>query len=135
MTATHHLASGVHGATPELRFGVAGAACVPHAAVPTLAFALRIDAPPAAAIRSVLLDVQIQIAARQRSYDAAAEEQLLELFGTADQWANTLRTLPWTRATVVVPAFSDTAVVDLHIPCSYDLEVTASRYFAALKDG
>jgi hypothetical protein len=135
VTATHHPASGVQGATPELRFSVEGAASVPHAAVPTLAFALRIAAAPGVAIRSVLLDVQIQIAARQRSYDAAAEEQLLEVFGVPDQWASTLRTLSWTWATVVAPAFSDATVVDLHVPCSYDLEVTASRYFAALRDG
>lgn len=135
MTATHQPPSGMHAVTPELHFAVEGAVSVAHAAVPTVAFALRIDAPPSATIRSVLLDVQIQIAARQRGYDAQAEEQLLELFGNPGQWAHTLRTLPWTRATLVVPAFTESTVIDLQVPCSYDLEVTASRYFAALKDG
>jgi hypothetical protein len=35
----------------------------------------------------------------------------------------------------VVPPFTGTTVIGLDLPCSYDLEVTASRYFAALGDG
>jgi Family of unknown function (DUF6084) len=136
MTATRHQpARARNEEIPNLRFAVAGAEAVAHAAVPTLTFTLQVDAPPAVPIRSVLLDVQIQIAARQRSYDAAAQEQLLELFGTPDRWATTLRTLPWLRTTVVVPPFTGSARVEVPVPCSYDLEVSASRYFAALSDG
>jgi Family of unknown function (DUF6084) len=50
-------------------------------------------------------------------------------------WGTTLRTLLWTRTTLVVPAFTGSTVVDLDIPCSYDLEVAASRYLDALTDG
>ncbi len=120
---------------PELRFGVEGAESMPYTATPTLKFALRISAPEGRTIRSILLDVQLQIAARQRGYDSDAQERLLELFGTPDRWATTLRTLLWTRTTLVVPPFSDDTVVDLPVQCSYDLEVAASRYFAALSDG
>jgi hypothetical protein len=98
-------------------------------------FALAIEAPGPRAIRSILLDVQIQIAARQRGYGPAAQELLLELFGTPDRWGTTVRTLPWTRTTLVVPPFTGSTVVDVPVPCSYDLEVAASRYFAALEDG
>ena len=41
----------------------------------------------------------------------------------------------WTRTTRVVPPFTGATVVDLDVPCSYDLEVIASRYFDALGDG
>jgi hypothetical protein len=118
---------------PELEFSVAGAARVEHAAVPTLRFALRVaaDAP----VRSVLLDVQLQIAARRRAYDADAHDRLFELFGPPADWGTTLRTLLWTRATLVVPAFASETTVDLDVPCSYDLEVAASRYLDALRDG
>jgi hypothetical protein len=118
---------------PELDFAVTGAARVEHAAVPTLRFALRVraDAP----VRSVLLDVQVQIAARRRGYDAAAHDRLFELFGPARDWGTTLRTLLWTRVTLVVPAFDGETTVDLDVPCSYDLEVAASRYLDALADG
>ena len=117
----------------ELAFSVHDAARVEHAAVPTLRFSLRVASE--VPVRSVLLDVQVQIAARRRGYDAAAHERLFELFGPVADWGTTLRTLLWTRTTLVVPAFEGSTVVDLDVPCSYDLEVTASRYFDALPDG
>jgi hypothetical protein len=123
------------GVVPELSFAVEGAAPVEHAAVPTLRFGLRISAPEGRAIRSVLLDTQIQIASRRRRYDAAAEERLFELFGAPAGWGSTLRTLPWTRTTSVVPPFTGSTLVDVLVPCSYDLHVVASRYFDALQDG
>jgi hypothetical protein len=83
----------------------------------------------------VLLDVQVQIAARRRRYDASAHDRLFELFGPARDWGTTLRTLLWTRTTLVVPAFAGETTVDLDVPCSYDLEVAASRYLDALGDG
>lgn len=135
MTVTHQPSLGIGEEVPELRFAMQGAQSVAHAAVPTISFALHIQAPVKARIRSVLLDVQIQIAARQRGYDEGAEEQLLEVFGTADRWASTLRTLPWIRTAVVVPGFVEQTVVEVPVLCTYDLEVTASRYFAALQDG
>jgi len=120
---------------PELHFEVRGASSVDHAAVPTIAFTLSIEAPPGRAIRSLLLDVQIQIAARQRGYTAEAQARLLELFGTPERWGTTLRTLPWTRITVVVPPFTGSTDVEVPVACTYDLEVTAARYLAALEDG
>src|SRR5215216_3822413 len=122
-------------AAAELAFAVEGAERVEHAAVPTVRFLLRLTAPAGRAIKSVLLDTQIQIAARRRHYDGAAEEKLFELFGAPAGWGSTLRTLPWTRLTVVVPPFTGSALVDVLVPCSYDLQVVASRYFDALEDG
>jgi hypothetical protein len=118
---------------PELAFTVTDAARVEYAAVPTLRFALHIESGEP--VRSVLLDTQIQIAARRRPYDAAAHDRLFELFGPTADWGTTLRTLLWTRLTTVVPAFTGATDVELDVPCSYDLEVTASRYFDALSDG
>jgi hypothetical protein len=131
MTATPSPAA----AAAELAFAVEDAARVEHAAVPTLRFAVRITATQGRAIKSVLLDTQIQIAARRRRYDAAAEEKLFELFGAPAGWGSTLRTLPWTRVTTVVPPFTGSTLVDVPVPCSYDLQVVASRYFDALDGG
>jgi Family of unknown function (DUF6084) len=118
---------------PALSFSVAGAARVEHAAVPTLGFALCIasDVP----VRSVLLDVQVRIAARRRGYDESAHERLFELFGPVADWGTTLRTLLWTRTTLVVPPFAEHTQVELPVACSYDLEVAASRYLDALPGG
>jgi hypothetical protein len=118
---------------PEHSIAVDGAAREAHAAVPTLRFDLRVESD--APVRSVLLDVQLQIAARRRAYGVGAHARLFELFGPVADWGTTLRTVPWTRATLVVPGFSGSTVVALDVACSYDLEVAASRYLDALDDG
>jgi Family of unknown function (DUF6084) len=120
---------------PELDFAIQDAAPLERAAAPTLRFGLRITAVRDEPIRSVLLDAQVQIAARRRAYDDPTEERLYELFGEPQRWGSTLRTLPWTRATLAVPAFTGATTVDLTVPCTYDFEVAASRYLDALRDG
>ena len=119
---------------PDPSFAVEGAESLAHAAVPTLRFRVGIDAGELA-VRSVLLDVQIQIAARRRPYGPEAQERLGDLFGSPERWSSTLRTLPWTRLTAVVPPFSGRTAVHLDVTCTYDLEVAAANYFAALDDG
>jgi hypothetical protein len=122
-------------AAPQLDFAIDEVAPLEHAAVPTLRFALRVDSAGAAPVRSVALGVQIRIAATRRSYDARAQERLVELFGQPREWARNLHGLHWTMLNVQVPAFTGSTVADLLVPCSYDLEVTATRYFRALEDG
>jgi hypothetical protein len=126
---------GIAAALPELAFAVTDAAPLERAAAPTLRFTLRVERVGGGPIRSLLLDTQIQIAARRRGYDAAAHDRLFELFGPPEAWGTSLRTLLWSRTTLVVPPFTDSTVVELAVPCSYDLEVAASRYFDALADG
>ena len=123
------------GPVPELAFSVLDAARVEYAAAPTLAFSLRIDCAGDHRIRSVLLDTQLQIGARRRGYDESAHERLFELFGPVSDWGTNLRTLLWTRTSLSVPPFTGSTVVDLLVPCSYDMEVLASKYIDALADG
>ena len=123
------------GPVPELTFAVLDAARLEYSAGPALAFTLRIDAPGGQPIRSVLLDTQLQIAARRRHYDEGAYERLAELFGPVKDWGANLRSLLWTRTTLAVPAFTGSTVVDLTVPCSYDMEVAASKYLDALAGG
>jgi Family of unknown function (DUF6084) len=122
-----------HG-VPQLTFAVHGVEALRPSAAPTLRFALAIDAG-GAAIRSVALDVQVQIAAARRRYAREEIPPLADLFGTPERWGETLRTLPWTRATLVVPAFERATVAQLDVPVTYDFEVAAARYLAALHDG
>ncbi|HEV7773768.1 MAG TPA: DUF6084 family protein [Conexibacter sp.] len=121
-------------ATPTLDFAVASIEALRPSATPTLRFTLALDAGEAA-VRSVLLDVQVQIAATRRRYDAAEQAQLADLFGAPERWGETLRTLPWLRASVVVPPFAGATTAQLDIPCTYDFEVSAARYLAGLRDG
>jgi hypothetical protein len=119
---------------PQLSFAVERVEALRPAASPTLRFALRVDAD-GAAIRAVVLDVQLQIAAPRRPYSAAEQEGLADLFGAPHRWADTLRTVPWTRATLVVPPFDGSALAHLDIPCTYDFEVASARYLSSLRDG
>ena len=114
---------------------VAGAEVQEFAAVPSLLFKLRVENLEEEPIRSVALNTQIRIAATQRHYDSAEQERLLELFGEPSRWKDTLRSLLWTHTVLQVPAFSGSTVADMPVPCTYDLEVVAAKYFYALEDG
>ena len=125
----------IAGAIPELSFAIAAARPLEPAAVPTIEFELAIGGQPGIAVRSLMLNVQLQIAARRRGYDELAERRLVEVFGTPDRWGSTLGTLPWQRTSLVVPPFEEQTTVSLAVPLSLDLEVVASKYFYALSDG
>jgi hypothetical protein len=120
---------------PDLAFAVRDATAERHSAAPALNFALQIERIGGGSVRSVLLDVQLQIAARRRPYSEPEQAGLGELFGTPDRWATTLRTLLWTRSTIVVPPFTDATEATLTVPCSYDIEATAPDYLSALEHG
>ena len=120
---------------PDLDFRVEGAEVLEYAAVPSLLFKLRIESLAEERIRSVALNTQIRISATQRYYDTAEQERLLELFGEPSRWKDTLRSLLWTHTVLQVPAFSGSTVADMPVPCTYDLEVVAAKYFYALEDG
>jgi hypothetical protein len=123
------------GEIPKLSFAVMGADPERYSAAPTLNFAVRVERAGGGAVRSILLDTQIQIAARRRPYGEAEKAWLIELFGTPERWSTTLRTVLWTRTTLVVPPFRDTAEITMPVACSYDLEAAASNYLSALQDG
>jgi hypothetical protein len=120
---------------PDLDFGVEGAEVLKFAAVPSLLFKLRIENLEKEPIRSVALNTQIRIAATRRHYDTVEQERLLEVFGEPHRWGSTLRSLLWTHTNLQVPPFSGSTVVDMPVPCTYDLEVIGSKYFHALEEG
>jgi hypothetical protein len=134
MSAAGPWAAAQAGSIPELRFAVTDAARLEHAAAPTLRFALAVSSG-GAPVRSILLDTQIRIAATRRAYAPESDDRLFELFGARADWGTTLRSLLWTRTTLVVPPFTGATEVDLLVPCTYDLDVTATRYLDALADG
>jgi len=120
---------------PDLDFRVEGAEVPEFAAVPSLLFKLRVENLGEEPVRSVALNTQVRIAVTQRHYDAAEQDRLLELFGEPSRWKDTLRSLLWTNTVLQVPRFSGSTVVDMPVPCTYDLEVVATKYFYALEGG
>lgn len=118
-----------------LGFQVLGVRAEPYAAVPTLMFRLRITEETGERIHTIALRCQIQIEPRQRHYEVAEKERLFELFGEAPRWGETLQTLLWTHATLMVQGFTGSCEVDLPVACTYDFEITAAKYFHSLDDG
>jgi hypothetical protein len=125
---------------PDLTFRVEGAEPQRSAVSPLLLFKLRVteEVPAGAAptpVHTVALRCQIRIEPAKRRYGAAAQGPLRDLFGTPERWGETMRPMLWTHVSAVVPPFTGGCLVDLPVPCSYDFNLAATRYFAAVKDG
>jgi Family of unknown function (DUF6084) len=121
---------------PDLRFTLEGAEVVPHAAAPLLAFKLKIENNPAdQIIHTVVLRVQIQIEAVRRTYNANEQANLADLFGEPDRWGRTLRSMLWTHVSVAVPRFAGSTLADISVPCTFDFNVGATKYFHGLTSG
>jgi hypothetical protein len=121
---------------PDLSFQVEGIEVVEDAATPMLAFKLNLsDSNPEQTIHTVALRCQIQLEVARRKYTAEDQEKLLDLFGEPSRWGQTLRSLLWTHANLVVPSFKGTTLVNLIVPCTFDFNVAATKYFDGLGDG
>jgi hypothetical protein len=121
---------------PDLQLTIEGAEVVEYAAAPLLAFKLRIaNNPSAEIIHTVALRAQIQIEVTRRKYDANEQARLMDLFGEPDRWGQTLRSLLWTHASVVVPRFSESVLADIAVPCTFDFNVAATKYFHGVTSG
>jgi hypothetical protein len=121
---------------PDLRLTIEGAEVVQYAAAPLLAFKLRIaNSPSEEVIHTVALRAQIQIEATRRKYDANEQNRLLDLFGEPDRWGQTLRSMLWTHTSVVVPRFTDSTLADVSVPCTFDFNVAATKYFDGVTSG
>ena len=121
---------------PDLSFQIEQAEVTSFAAAPQLTFKLRVtNAVAGETIHTVALRCQIQIEATRRRYTAQDQQSLLDLFGEPDRWGQTLRSLLWTHASVVVPTFQGSSVADVPVPCTFDFNVAATKYFHGLADG
>ncbi|HEX5431471.1 MAG TPA: DUF6084 family protein, partial [Bryobacteraceae bacterium] len=120
---------------PDLKFTIIAVQPQERAATPTLAFRLRIEDASRTPVHTILLRTQLQIQPRRRGHTQDEKDRLLDLFGEPERWSGTLRALPWTQTTLVVPAFEGQIEVDLLAPCTYDFEVVAAKYLEALEGG
>jgi Family of unknown function (DUF6084) len=121
---------------PDLDFQIEGAEVTGFAATPTIAFKLRVtNGNQREVIHSVALRCQIQIEVTRRRYAAEEQVKLRDLFGEPERWSQTLRNVLWTHASVNVPPFEAATVVDILLPCTFDFNVAATKYFHGLGDG
>ena len=123
----------------DLGFQVETAEAVAFSAAPLLAFKLRITAldkdNPSPRIQTIALQCQIRIEPARRQYSTAEQAGLLDLFGEPQRWSQTLKSMLWTHAGLVVPPFEGTTLVDLPVACTFDFTVAATKYFYALEAG
>src|SRR5207249_3980336 len=78
---------------------------------------------------------QIQIQSPQRAYSSQEKERLFDLFGPPEAWGQTLRNRLWTHSTATVGPFTGATQTVLAVPCSFDLNLAATKYFYALSSG
>lgn len=119
----------------SLDVAVLDAAPEPWAAVPTLRFRLQVTESSGEPVHALALQCQIRIEPQRRGYTDAEQTRLLDLFGRPEQWATTRKPFPWTHEWLVIPSFTGVTEVDLHVACTYDLEVVATKFLHALDDG
>ena len=121
---------------PDLTYHVTGVNAVARGLTPLLHFRLTITNVPAEeTIHAVILQAQIQIQSGQRSYSPREKLKLADLFGSPERWGQTLRNKLWAHATVSVGEFAGSVETILPVPCTYDLNVAATKYFSALDAG
>ncbi len=120
---------------PEPEFEVLAASGRRHAAVPALEFDVQVSEPDGRRVYLIALAAQIMIEPARRQYDEQTRASLVELFGPAERWSVTTRSLVWHRADVLVPTFTGSTTFRIPVPCSYDLELGAAKYFYSLPDG
>ncbi|HEX4379416.1 MAG TPA: DUF6084 family protein [Candidatus Acidoferrum sp.] len=121
---------------PELQLTIESAEVVPFSAVPLLAFKVRIvNVPSDEVVHTIALRAQIQIEASRRKYDSNEQERLLDLFGAPDRWGQTVRSLLWAHASVIVPGFTGSALADIPVPCTFDFNIAATKYFHGVTSG
>jgi Family of unknown function (DUF6084) len=106
-----------------------------YAVVPTILLRLRLQTSELEPVHAMVLKAQIRIEPQRRRYEPSEEERLVDLFGEGKQWAESLRPFLWTHVVTTVPEFTGSTEIDLPVVCTYDLEVSATRYFHALRDG
>lgn len=121
---------------PDLTFHVSGVEAATRGLVPLLHFRLEVtNTPPEECVHTAMIQAQIQIESARRGYTAEEKEKLVELFGEPERWGQTLRTRLWTHASTTLRTFTGRTEAILSVPCTYDLNVSAAKYFYGLDQG
>jgi hypothetical protein len=123
------------GLMTDLSFAVVDVAPEPYAVSPILTVRLRIDDASGEQIHAMALRAQVRIEPQLRRHSHAEAEALADMFGPRERWSDTLRSFLWMQSSTLVQGFTGSTEVDLPLSCTYDFEVTASRYLHALADG
>ncbi|MGW1887493.1 DUF6084 family protein [Streptomyces sp. NPDC001970] len=119
----------------DFTFSCTGVRADPYAAGPTLVFRLRITASEETRVHALALRCQVRIEPARRAYAPAEADGLTDLFGDRSRWGSTLHPVQFAQVSLMVPGFTGETEADLVVPCTYDMDVAATRYFHALSEG
>ncbi|MFE3323605.1 DUF6084 family protein [Streptomyces sp. NPDC059176] len=119
----------------EFGFTCTGVRADPYAAGPTLVFRLRITASPGTRVHALALRCQLRIEPARRGYEPDEAAGLRDLFGERSRWGSTLHPMQFAQVPLMVTGFTGETEADLVVPCTYDMDVAATRYLHALSDG
>jgi hypothetical protein len=120
----------------DVDFTVMGVEVEQHAIAPLLQFSLRtINKSPDLEILNILLNCQIRIEPARRGYAPPQHDLLSDLFGAPERWGQTLQSFLWTHVNILIPAFGGECAVKLPVPCSFDFNIAATKYFHGVQDG
>lgn len=119
----------------DMTYTVLDVAPEPYSVTPVLSTRVGIATSDDQPIQAIALRCQIRIEPLRRPYSDAEAAGLADLFGPRERWANTQRTFLWQQSTAMVQGFTGVTEISLPLECTYDFEVTASKYLHALRDG
>lgn len=119
----------------DLAFDVLDVQPQKHAASPHLLFRLRVREASGAVVHALALRCQLRIEPQRRPYDGQEQAGLVDLFGTSERYTTTLKPFLWTHATAMVQGFQGSRDFDLPVSCTYDFDVSGTKYLHALRGG
>jgi hypothetical protein len=119
----------------ELRFAVREVLPELHGAAPGLLLRLDVTETSGTTVHALVLRAQVRVEPQRRTYDEAEQAGLVDLFGGAERYAETLRPFLWAHASTAAQGFVGSTTVDLPVPVTYDFDVAATKYLHALGAG
>jgi hypothetical protein len=120
---------------PEVTFAVLEVTAEPYAVTPILTARIGITADGDEPVHAIALRCQVRVEPLRRGYTDDEAAGLLDLFGPRERWGTTQHNFLWQHSSTMVPGFTGATQIDLPLECTYDFEVTAAKYFHALRDG
>jgi len=119
----------------DLDFRIDDVIAEPYAAVPQLTARLQISERSGEQVHAIALRCQVRIEPQRRAYDAQETAGISDQFRPRERWSQTLKPFLWMHCSTMVQGFSETTMVELPMPVTYDLDVTASKYLHQLGGG
>ncbi len=106
-----------------------------YAASPTVVLKMRATDVGGQRVHAVALRCQVRVEPIRRHYSEGEADKVVDLFGDRTRWGTTMQPMQLAFLSQVLPSFNGSCDFDLVLPLSYDVEVAAHKYLAALDEG